>query len=99
MVFTDKVRADINLDFLEMYALTGMTTLASVTPHILKSDEMQRINRIFKTADEGKERYGIKNYEKTANPEIFVSPDGKSEKRFDWNRVYNDSRTVLNWFE
>ena len=74
--FTDKVRADINLDFLEMCALTGMTTLASVTPHILKSDEMQRINRIFKTADEGKERYGIKNYEKTANPEIFVSPDG-----------------------
>lgn len=97
--FTDKVRADINLDFLEMCALTGMTTLASVTPHILKSDEMQRINRIFKTADEGKERYGIKNYEKTANPEIFVSPDGKREKRFDWNRVYNGSRTVLNWFE
>lgn len=97
--FTDMVRADINLDFLEMCAITGMTTLASVTPGILKQDEMQRINRIFKIADEGKGDYGIKNYEKTANPELFVSADGKTEKRFDWNRVYNGSRVVLGWME
>ena len=97
--FTDMVRADINLDFLEMCALTGMTTLASVTPDILKEDEMRRINEIFKLADAGCGNYCIKNYEKTANPELFATPDGKAEKRYDWNKVYDGSRTVLAWLE
>lgn len=97
--FTDRVRADINLDFLEMCALTGMTTLASVTPGILKPDEMRRINEIFKTADKGKGDYGIKDYEKNANPEVFVSSDGKTVKKYDWNKVYNGSRVVLSWME
>lgn len=97
--FTNMVRADINLDFLEMCAVTGMTTLASVTPGILKADEMRRINKIFKTADSGGGDFGIKNYEKNANPETFVSSDGKTEKHYDWNRVYDGSRIVLSWME
>lgn len=97
--FTNMVRADVNLDFLEMCALTGMTTLASVTPGILKPDEMKRINAIFKIADEGKGNFGIKDYEKNADPERFISADGKTEKFFNWNRVYNGSRVVLSWME
>ena len=97
--FTDMVRADVNLDFLEMCALTGMTTLASVTPGILKPDEMKRINEIFKIADEGEGSFGIKDYEKNANPETFISADGKIEKHYDWNKVYNGSRVVLSWME
>lgn len=97
--FTEKVGADVNLDFLEMCALTGMTTLASVTPNILTSEEMKRINEIFRLADSGKGDYGIVNYDKNANPETFVSKDGKTKKRFDWNRVYNGSRVVLGWME
>lgn len=97
--FTDKVSPEINLDFLKMCAITGMTTLASVTPGILGKKEMRRINEIFKIADERKGNFGIKNYEKTANPEIFVSADGAKEKRFDWNKVYNGSRVALTWYE
>ena len=97
--FTNMVRADVNLDFLEMCALTGMTTLASVTPGILKPDEMKRINEIFKIADEGKGDFGIKDYEKNADPERFISADGKTEKFYNWNRVYNGSRVVLSWME
>lgn len=97
--FTDKVSPEINLDFLEMCAITGMTTLASVTPGIFGKQEMRRINEIFKIADEGKGNFGIKYYDKNANPETFVSPDGKTEKRFDWNREYNGSRVVLSWME
>ncbi len=97
--FTDMVRSDVNLDFLEMCAITGMTTLASVTPGILKPDEMRRINEIFRLADAETGNFGIKDYEKNANPETFVSPDGKTEKRYDWNRVYDGSRVVLSWLE
>ena len=97
--FTETVDADVNLDFLEMCALTGMTTLASVTPNILTKEEMKRINEIFRLADRGNEDYGIVHYDKNANPEIFISKDGKTKKRFDWNRVYHGSRTVLAWME
>ena len=93
--FTDMVSADINLDFLEMCALTGMTTLASVTPNILKKDEMQRINEIYKMADSGKYEYGIVNFTKTANPEIFISKDKKSIREFDWSKAYNGARIAL----
>ena len=97
--FTEMVDADINLDFLEMCALTGMTTLASVTPNILTEEQMQRINGIFRLADQGGAGYGIVDYEKNVNPERFVSKDGKTERRFHWNRVYNGSRIVLAWME
>ena len=97
--FTEKVDADINLDFLEMCALTGMTTLASVTPNILTEEQMQRINGIFRLADQGGAGYGIADYEKNVNPERFVSQDGTRERRFHWNGVYNGSRIVLGWME
>ena len=94
--FTDMVSADINLDFLEMCALTGMTTLASVTPNILTDKEMQRINEIYKMADSGKYEYGIVNFTKTANPEIFISKDKKTIREFDWSKAYNGARIALN---
>lgn len=97
--FTKMVDADVNLDFLEMCALTGMTTLASVTPNILTDRELMRINEIFKLADSGDGDYGIADYEKNANPELFISKDGKTKKHFDWNRVYKGSRSVLAWME
>lgn len=96
--FTEMVDAKINLDYLEMCALTGMTTLASVTPRILSKDEMKRINKIYKIADENKSRYTIENYDKTANPEKFVSADGKTTKTYDWYSEYNGSRVLVNWF-
>ena len=96
--FTARVDAELNLDFLEMCAITGMTTLASVTPGILNEQEMKRINSIYLLADKDETRYGISNYDKTANPNIFVSNDGKQSRDFDWERAYDGTRVVFDWF-
>lgn len=98
-VFTEKVPVNQNLNYLEMCALTGVTTFASVKPGILKSEEMERIRNIFHLADRGNEPYQICNYEKTALPEIFVSGDGKTEKEFNWEETYYGSRSVLDWYD
>ena len=95
--FTDTVDPTLNLDFLEMCALTGMTTLASVTPDILSCADMRRINKIFRMADEDTQRFGIKNYDKTSDPYLFASEDGKEVREFDWNRAYDGTRVVLTW--
>ena len=97
--FTEKVDVDINLDYLEVCALTGMTTLASVTPNFLNEKQIKRMNAIFRMADEDKHRYIIKDFANNANPEIFASPDGKDVKEFDWTRVYNGARSALDWME
>ena len=96
--FTEQVDAQLNLDYLEMCALTGMTTLASVTPGILSDGEMRRINQIYRMADSDTLRYGIKNYDRNANPDIFGTEDGSEERVFDWMRAYDGSRTVLDWY-
>lgn len=97
--FTEKVNAQKNLDYLEMCALTGVTALASVTPHILSDCEMKRINEIFKIADKNAERYTIKNYDKTASPDEFISADGKTVRKFKWTEEYHGSRYNLAWTE
>lgn len=97
--FTNMVNAEINLDFLEMCAYTGMATLASVTPYSLKDKDLKRINNIYKVADSGNYELGIANYENIAEPEIFISDDEKTMKKYDWTKPYNGSRTVLKWLE
>ena len=96
--FTERVDPELNLDYLEMCALTGMTTLASVTPGILTDKQMERINSIYLLADKDEARYGIKNYDKIANPETFVSEDGKTERTFRWDSAYDGARVFLDWF-
>ena len=95
--FTERVDPDLNLDFLEMCALTGVTTLASVTPNILTDKQMQRINQIYRIADENKSRHTIKYYDRTSEPEVFVSADGKEEKVYDWESPYDGARTEISW--
>lgn len=95
--FTERVSAELNLDFLEMCAITGVTTLASVTPGILTKEQMQRIREIYRTADAGEKHYGIVHYEKTAQPEIFT--DGKDTRAFNWSTAYDGSRSQLNWMD
>ena len=95
--FTSKVPAEINLDFLEMCALTGVTTLASVTPGILTNQQLARIQKIYATADRDAHRYGIIHFEKTALPEIFEQNGNRKE--YNWSSVYDGSRIQLNWVE
>ncbi len=95
--FTERVNADINLDFLEMCALTGVTTLASVKPGILNEKQMARINDIYRLADTNREFYGISDFDRVSMPEKFVSPDGKNVKEFDWMKEYDGARYVMSW--
>ena len=95
--FTARVDAELNLDFLEMCAITGMTALASVTPGILNEKQMARINEIYKIADQNTLRYKIANYDKNSNPELFVSEDGSKTREFNWIGAYDGARTVLSW--
>lgn len=95
--FTEKVSAEANLDFLEMCALTGVTTLASVTPGILTKAQMARIQEIYRLADRNETHYGIVNFEKTALPEIFE--ENGQRREFDWSSIYDGSRVQLNWVE
>jgi alpha-galactosidase len=96
--FTNLVDRDLNLDFLEMCAITGVTTLASVVPNILTDEEMKRINKVFRMADSATTEYGIKNYEKTCCPEVFVDKDG-TEKAFDWYKKHDGVRVKFDWGE
>ena len=97
--FTEQVDADLNLDFLEMCALTGMTTLASVTPGILSKQAMERIRQIYAIADRNEDRYGILNFEKNALPEQFVSSDGKTVRSYDWSQAYDGARSLISWLQ
>lgn len=95
--FTERVDTSLNLDFLEMCAITGVTTLASITPNILTDKEEQRINTIYQIADKNKNRYSIKNYDKNSNPDIFVSKNGKDEKEYNWESAYDGARNIISW--
>jgi alpha-galactosidase len=95
--FTSYVDESLNLDFLEMCALTGMTTLASVTPNILSDAGMKRINEIYKISDRNESRFGIVDYDKCANPEVFSSQDGKEVVEYDWEKAYDGARSSLHW--
>ena len=80
-----------------MCALTGVTTLASVKPGILNEKQMARINEIYRLADANTEFYGISDFDRVSMPEKFVSPDGKTEKVFDWMKEYEGARYVMSW--
>ena len=97
--FTDKTPIKVNLKFLEMCAITGMATISSETPDILSDEDLKEINRIYKIADQGGLGYQIVNYDKNANPEEFISPDGKNYTRFDWDEPYDGTRNVVEWYE
>ena len=97
--FTTRVPFQANLDFLELCALTSMTTLASIKPGLLTEEQMKQVNAVFRMADENKGDFGIANFDKNSCPEKFVSADGKTEKRFNWNEVYDGSRMALTWFD
>ena len=95
--FTERVPLSLSLDFLEICALTGMTTLASVTPDILSGSEMKRINDIYKLASKGGSNYKIADYQNTCCPDKFISEDGKDIKEYDWYSYYNGVRNKLSW--
>lgn len=95
--FTAMVDAKQNLQFLELCAITGVTTLASVKPGSLTEWEMGEINRIYRLADRQIPPYGISDYSRTAIPEQFS--DGENTRQFDWTAFYDGARSHITWLE
>ncbi len=94
--FTDMVDADLNLDFMEMCAATGVVTLASVTPGILTKEQMSRIRGIYKTASQG--GLGATPVDWLAHnvASKYRTPDG-TELNYDWYRKYDGTRSYHLW--
>lgn len=94
--FTERVDADINLDFMEMCAQTGAITLASVTPGILTKEQMKRIQSIYRIASAGGNRAYPVDWLGHNVASVYRTPDGR-EFNFDWYRVYDGVRTYYTW--
>ena len=97
--FTKKVSIPLNLDFLEMAAITGSATFASVTPGILNATEEKRLQEIFSIADKIKpEDYAVINdWTRTAVPSEFEYL-GKTYN-YNWYKDYQGSRLFVSWME
>lgn len=94
--FTDMVSEEMNLDFLEAAAITGATTLASVTPGVLSREGMARIRRIFATASKGGLGAEPTDWLGHNIPSAFRCADGK-EILYNWYREYHGVRTYYQW--
>ena len=97
--FTEKVSIPLNLDFLEMAAITGAATFASVTPGILNDAQEKRLQEIFAIADTIKyEDYAtVTDWDHTAVPSKF-NYLGK-EYNYNWYSDYEGSRHFVSWME
>ena len=94
--FTDMVAHDINLDFLEVAAITGAVTVASVTPGCLTAEEMARIRRIYKTASEGGLSAYPRRFVGENAPAHFLTPGGRAFD-YDWYSYYDGRRNGWTW--
>lgn len=97
--FTAKVSIPLNLDFLEMAAITGSATFASVTPDILNAQEEKRLQEIFAIADriEPKDYATITDWTRTAVPSEFEYL-GKPYN-YNWYKDYEGARHFISWME
>lgn len=97
--FTAKVSIPLNLDFLEMAAITGSATFASVTPGILNSAEEKRLQEIFSIADriEPKDFATITDWTRTAVPSEFKYLD--KDYIYNWYKDYEGARHFVSWME
>ena len=94
--FTNRVPTEPNLDFLELCAITGVTTLASVTPGIIKGADMTRIRKIYRMASEGGRGAVPTDWLCHNVQSKYVMQDGE---RFDidWYKTYDGTRMIYTW--
>jgi hypothetical protein len=90
------VPIDINLDFLEACANSGLVTLASVTPGILKGKDLTRIRSIYKTASLGGIGAVPDRWVGNNVPSKFTAENGEKFE-YDWYKVYDGIRTFYTW--
>ena len=97
--FTEKVSIPLNLDFLEMAAITGSATFASVTPGILNPQEEKRLQEIFAIADSIKytDYATITDWTHTAVPCEFNYKG--TPYKYNWYKDYDGARHFVSWME
>ena len=94
--FTPRVPIDANLDFLELCAITGVTTLASVTPGFIKGEDLKRIRRIYEIASVGGKGAIPLNWVGHTAASQYQCEDG-SVFEIDWYKTYEGSRLNFEW--
>ena len=94
--FTERVPIGANLDFLELCARTGVVTLASVTPGILKGDDLRRAQQIYKIASVGGTGAEPEDWLMHNAASKYRSADGGLFK-MDWFGVYDGVRAFSTW--
>ena len=93
--FTDMVPIEANLDFLELCAKTSVVTLASVTPGILKGEELKRAQKIFEYASVGGSGYYPTDWLMHNAPMKYTN--GMDTFTIDWFKTYEGTRSVYTW--
>lgn len=92
--FTERVPIKENLDFLEASAITGCITLASVTPGILKGNDLSRIRDIYRIASKGGIGAVPADWLGHNVCSRFETPDGQKFS-YDWYQYYDGVRNFL----
>lgn len=95
--FTAKVSSELNIRFLELCAITGSTTFASITPGILDDEEKRRVREIFRIASLGGNYAEPIDWMNTGCPSRFIYKN--TECTYDWYSEYNGSRMFATWME
>ena len=96
--FTERVPIEANLDFLELCAVTGVTTLASITPGIIKGENLNRIRKIYEIASlGGKDAYPTDWLGHNAASKYKCS-DGE-DFEMDWSKTYDGVRLNFEWMK
>jgi alpha-galactosidase len=93
--FTERVSNKLNIKFLELCAITGSTTLASITPGILNDEEKRKVRDIYKIASMKGNCAEPLDWLNTNCPSRFLYK-GK-EYIFDWYSGYNGVRMFPTW--
>ena len=96
--FTENVPFKENLDFLELAAITGSTTLASAVPGILKGEDLKRIRKIFKIASEGGLGAVPTDWLGHNITSKYVSENGENFN-YDWYSYYDGIRSFYTWYD
>lgn len=94
--FTARVPVDVNLDFLELCAITGCITLASVTPGFLKGRDLTRVREIYRIASKGGAGATPTDWLGHNVCAKYETPSGK-KFTYDWYKPYDGVRSFWEW--
>lgn len=94
--FTERVPIGANLDFLELCARTGVATLASITPGILKGNDLNRARKIYEIASVGGTGAVPLDWLMHNSQSKYLNSDSTTFE-MDWFSTYGGARAFSTW--